>query len=75
MNRTRRTELKTIYSKIRDIKSDLDDICLDESHAYDSLPENLQFSERAEQMSDAIDNMDDAIDALEEAMERLKEVF
>lgn len=75
MNKQRRTELKTVYAKIRYLRDELVSLMDEEVAAYNNLPENLQYSERAEQMSEAIDNMVDAQDSLEEAMESLKSAF
>lgn len=73
MNKARKTELRRIYAVIRDAKDDLESVKFDEQNALDSIPENLQNTERAEAMEEAIDNMDSAEDALAEALDYLSD--
>lgn len=75
MNKSRREQLKTIYAKICDIKSDLEQVCDDEEYAYDRIPENLQGSERAEKMEEAIDGMSNASSSLDDALYELNEII
>lgn len=76
MNKTRRKELgQVIYGlgKIQD-REDLyawidilDNLKDEEQDYYDNIPENLQYSQRAEDSEAAIDNLDEALDLLNDA--------
>lgn len=43
-----------------------------EQDALDNIPENLQYSARAEKMEDAISLLDDAVESIEEAKEKIE---
>ena len=74
MNKTRR---KTIYAIAREINNDnieemllrLQDVYDDEQYAFDSMPENLQYSMRGEESQDCIASMESAISILEEIID------
>lgn len=76
MNKTRRKELgQVIYGlgKIQDREdlyawiNILDNLKDEEQDYYDNIPENLQYSQRAEDSEAAIDNLDEALDLLNDA--------
>ena len=76
MNKTRRKELSEVVRALSAVKdkddlysiiNELDSIKDDEQDYYDNIPENLQYSQRAEDSEQAIDNMDEALDLLNEA--------
>lgn len=70
MNKSRRKELLEVIKELNKIQ-DRDDLysCIntlenikdDEQDYYDNIPENLQYSQRAEDSEQAIENMDDAL--------------
>ena len=73
MNKARRKELSRIIKLLGMIKDDndlysiineLDDIKLDEENYHDNIPENLQYSQRAEDSEQAIDNLENALELL-----------
>lgn len=78
MNNQRRKELNNIAAamenvstpvdieQLEGIKSDIEMILMDEEMAFDSMPENLQYSMRGEMSQEAQDNMSEAIDAIDE---------
>lgn len=78
MNNQRRKELNNIAAamenvstpvdieELESIKSDIEMILMDEEMAFDSMPENLQYSMRGEMSQEAQDNMNEAIDAIDE---------
>lgn len=75
MNKMRRKELSEVIRSLNMMqdKADLnaiiytlDNIKDDEQDYYDNIPENLQYSRRAEDSEEAIDNMDEALDLLNE---------
>ena len=45
----------------------LDNLKDEEQDYYDNIPENLQYSQRAEDSEAAIDNLDEALDLLNDA--------
>lgn len=74
MNNIRRKAIEKLVSRIEDISSDLNDILSDEEYAFDSMPENLHYSERGEIAQDAISIMSDCIDKLEDIVVDLGEI-
>lgn len=83
MNKARRKLIKNIiddtekiigggYGEIEHLRERLEDVLLDEEYAFDSMPENLQYSMRGEESQEAIDLMTEAIEKFEE--EDLEEV-
>ena len=78
MNNQRRKELNNITAamenvstpvdieQLEGIKSDIEIVLMDEEMAFDSMPENLQYSMRGETSQEAQDNMNEAIDAIDE---------
>lgn len=76
MNKARRKELADIITELNRIQdkedlycciNTLDNIKDDEQNYYDNIPENLQYSQRAEDSEEAIENLEDALDLLNEA--------
>lgn len=76
MNKARRKELEPVISNLNEIQgkddlyaciNDLEKIRDDEQDYYDNIPENLQYSQRAEDSEAAIDNLEEALDLLNEA--------
>ena len=57
---------------VEHLRERLEDVLLDEEYAFDSMPENLQYSMRGEESQEAIDLMTEAIEKFEE--EDLEEV-
>lgn len=74
MNNQRRKELNKIATEISTasidslefIKSDIEMVLMDEEWAFESMPENLQYSMRGEASQEAQDNMNKAIDLIDE---------
>ena len=78
MNKARRKELSKVVSELNVIKdkdalydciNTLESIRDDEQDYYDNIPENLQYSQRAEDSEAAIENMEEALDLLNELYE------
>lgn len=74
MNNERRNKIRKIISNIESLKSDLQDVLSDEEFAFDSMPENLQYSTRGEESQEAIDYMNEAVDGLDEVIEQLDSI-
>lgn len=78
MNNQRRKELTNIATamenvstpidieELEGIKSDIEMVLMDEEMAFDSMPENLQYSMRGEASQEAQDNMNEAIDLIDD---------
>lgn len=75
MNKMRRKELAKVINMLEEVQNkedlyliinELEDIKDDEQDYYDNIPENLQYSQRAEDSEMSIDNMDVALDLLNE---------
>ena len=80
MNKSRRKEISQIYDKLSSIIFDLDilkdrleNVKEEEQESLDNLPENLQFSLKAQEMEENVDNLDNSIDYLSQAIENLQE--
>ena len=75
MNKLRRKELGQVINGLNTIQdrddlysliNTLDNIKYDEESYYDNIPENLQYSQRAEDSEAAIENLEEALDLLNE---------
>ena len=75
MNNERRKALRKWNKRAEELKSNLEDILWDEQNSYDNLPENLQFSERAEAMEEAIGLIEEAIEGFGEVIETIDSVI
>lgn len=80
MNKNRRNELMEWVKKAEDwaaqgeeLKDALENICSDEQDYFDSMPENLQGSQRGMDAEEAIDAMNEAIESMENAIEAAEE--
>lgn len=73
MNNQRRKVLDKLSRMIEEIKIDLENVADEEQESLDCIPENLQGSERYEQMEEAVDNLCSAAQCLEEAMDYILE--
>lgn len=71
MNKQRRSRLREALHGLTSIIAILQGVCDKEEDCADNYPENLQGSERYEQMENAVDNLNEAIDKLEEAKEAI----
>lgn len=67
MNKSRRSRLIEAMEKMNLAKAIVLAVLEEEESALDSLPENLQSSERADKMEAAIEAMNEAIDSITEA--------
>lgn len=71
MNKERREKLQKAMVLVGDAKAIIEEVHEQEEEAFESLPENLQYSERGETMQEAINALDDAIAACEEIDDKL----
>lgn len=75
MNNERRKQLRQWMKKVEVLKGELESILWDEQNYYDSIPENLQSSARAEDSEAAIECMEEAIDIINEAIDKTDEAI
>ena len=75
MNKERRKELETISSSIAELKAAVDAVAEAEQEAFDSLPENLQDSEKGERMEENVSEMEVIATELDSLMECVDEVI
>lgn len=74
MNNSRRKALKQIICYLENVYNSLQIVIDDEEMAFDSMPENLQYSMRGEESQEAIDNLNEEQQKLDEIIDRLKEI-
>jgi hypothetical protein len=74
VNKERRARLEKASGMICDVREIIEDVKIDEEDARDNMPENLQASDRYEQMDEAVNTMDDIISVLEEVESQLDEL-
>lgn len=72
MNKSRREHLKEAMRLIDNAIGLIESASESEQDSLDNLPENLQFSDRADKMESAIDAMDSAVEHLESAKEHME---
>ena len=71
MNKERRKEIKSLMTRLEELKDEIDSIRQDEADYMDAIPENLMYSAVYMKAEDAVNNLDNAIACIEEAMESL----
>lgn len=74
MNKDRRNKIQQIIDNINLVKSELQNVLDDEEFAFDSMPENLQYSIRGEESQEAIGYMNEAIECLDNVIETLESI-
>lgn len=74
MNKARKQQLRKWLQDMEAIKSELENILYDEQSYYDNVPENLQYSRRAEDSENAIEQMEEAVSSIEEAISTVEEI-
>lgn len=75
MNKERRRQLRLWNKKAEILKDELENILWDEQNYYDNIPENLQYSSRAEDSEEAIGFMEEAIEILGEAIDKVDDII
>lgn len=75
MNDQRRKRVKEAIVYLEKAKDIADLVYEDESDAVDNMPENLQFSDRFNDMEDAMYAIGDAIERIDDATELLERVL
>lgn len=67
MNKQRREAIRRAVGFLDRARDLLQDALYDERDAMDNMPENLQSSDRYEEMDRAVDNLEDAVGSIDEA--------
>jgi len=67
MDRERRGRLRDALGLLGNAAAIVESVCDKEQDCMDNYPENLQGTERYEQMELAVDSMNDAMDRIEDA--------
>lgn len=74
MNKARRERIKNIAEKLQEVLCDIEDVQNEEQEYLDSLPDNLQNSQRAEAATSIISTLEDIFVNLEAAITDLEEM-
>lgn len=74
MNNTRRKQIAKVVEQLETLKEELEDIECQELDYRDSIPENLQESERYYASTAAIDLLTETACDLAEALSKLEEI-
>lgn len=72
MNNTRRKQLQAIYTKLEELKEELETVTADEEEARDNIPESLWSSDRYEKAEEACSNLTEAVDYLGNVLEYIE---
>lgn len=72
MNQARRKQLESIINKLADAVSDLQELETDEQEALDSLPENIQSSDRGEEMAHNVEVLGEAHQSIQTTIDELE---
>ena len=73
MNKKQRNQIEKWIDSINEIKDGVESMQEEEQDKLDNMPENLQESERGEQMQNGIKNLEAAASSLEEAIDNLND--
>lgn len=75
MNNLRRKKIKVEIDSINICIGKLENILSEEEEYLDSVPENLQSSERYEENCESYDNFEDLLDDLSSTIQELEEIY
>lgn len=75
MNNLRRKKIKVEIDSINICIGKLENILSEEEEYLDSVPENLQNSERYEENCESYDNFEDLLDDLSSTTQELEEIY
>ncbi len=74
MNNYRRNEISKIIHSLEDLKAKIEELHSEEQESFDNMPENLQNSERGENMQSALYSFDEAESSIDETLDALNEI-
>lgn len=72
MNDKRRGRLKDALKMLSSAAAIVDEVCDSEQDCLDNYPENLQNTERFEQMETAVDSLNDALEIIDDVKEHIQ---
>lgn len=75
MNELRREKLRGAVRTLSDVQAMVQSVCDKEEDCMDNYPENLQGSERFEQMEAAVDSLNDALEKIDDAKGHIESVI
>ena len=75
MNKARRKSLQDIADRISELQLLLSAVADEERDTADNMPENLQSSEKVEQMNENADDMESAASDLEDIYNTLQDII
>lgn len=75
MNKKRRAQICTIINAISEVQGDLGDVYTEEESCRDNIPENLQNTDKYDDMCDIVDVLENAVNSLSEAIDYLENVI
>lgn len=67
MDTKRRNRLRDALKMLANVAAIVESVCDKEEDCMDNYPENLQSTERFENMEAAVDNLNDALEKLDDA--------
>lgn len=73
MNKKQRIELERIASQLEELRSDLEVICDEEDEKLDNIPDNLNGSDRYNDMWVVRDNLEEVIADLDNTIDNLRD--
>lgn len=74
MNKKRKEELNKISAELGTLFNRLGSIYDDEQYAFDSMPENLQGSEKGLESEEALDAIDEIKEHIQDAIDMLNDI-
>lgn len=75
MNYQRRKRLTEVVNQLTEIMDELENISNEEQEALDNLPENLMYSNRADEMNDNVIDIDSAKDDISDIIDTITEII
>lgn len=74
MNKARRAILTKVCDSLSDLQEEVSAVMDEEEEAMENMPENMQSSDRHDDMEKAVGVLDEANDLFDELTEKLKEI-
>lgn len=75
MNKERRKILQQVIEKLEDINSELGNLSDEEKEAYENIPENLNNTDRANNMYEVAEILDNERGNIEDVIDNLQEII
>ena len=75
MNKNRRKRLTELMDELHDLKDELEILTEEEEEYLDSIPENLQGSEKYEKAEGACDSLRSAVDTFDEVLSYIEDAI